>query len=217
MGLALGSASLSCETDSLSTSSQATTLNGYPRSPDPGSRAHLAGPDRRPSLAALVTLVAPESPASHAYRAGAATIADLAREGSFKVIALTGPSEGEGKTPATGNLAVALAQSGRHVIAVSCDLRNPSLHRFLDLDNEVGVTDLVLGGASVGEALQETETSGLSFIASGPMPDNPTDLLGSEDMGRLLAALRARFDFVLLDTGPGLVADALFLAPHPTG
>ena len=166
---------------------------------------------------ALVTLVEPESPASHAYRAGAATIAHLSREGSFKVIAFTGPSEGEGKTPATGNLAVALAQSGRHVIAVSCDLRNPALHRFLDLDNEVGVTDLVLGGASVSEALQETETSGLSFIASGPMPDNPTDLLGSEDMGRLLAALRARFDFVLLDTGPGLVADALFLAPHTDG
>lgn len=166
---------------------------------------------------ALITLVEPESPASHAYRAGAATIAHLAREGSFKVIAVTGPSEGEGKTPATGNLAVALAQSGRHVIAVSCDLRNPSLHRFLDLGNEVGVTDLVLGGVSVGEALQQTETSGLSFIASGPMPDNPTDLLGSEDMGRLLIALRTRFDFVLLDTGPGLVADALFLAPHTDG
>lgn len=169
---------------------------------------------RRPRL---VTLNSPESPASQAYRGAGAALLHLAREASLKVIALTGPAQGEGKTPATGNLAVALAQSGRQVIAVSCDLRNPTLHTYLNSDNEVGLTDLLMGGASVGEALQQTEVHGLLFIASGAMPDNPTDLLGSEDMGRLLAALRTRFDFVLLDAGPGLVADALFLAPHADG
>ena len=169
---------------------------------------------RRPIL---VTLSAPESPASQAYRGASAALLHLAREGSLKVLALTGPGQGEGKTPATGNLAVALAQSGRQVIAVSCDLRNPTLHAYLHRDNEVGLTDLLMGGASVAEAMQEAEVSGLSFIASGPMPDNPTDLLGSEDMGRLLASLRTRFDFVLLDAGPGLVADILFVAGHADG
>ena len=169
---------------------------------------------RRPLL---VTLNSPESPASQAYRGVGAALLHLAREASLKVIALTGPAQGEGKTPATGNLAVALAQSGRQVIAVSCDLRNPTLHTYLNRDNEVGLTDLLMGVASAAEALQQTEVSGLFFIASGAMPDNPTDLLGSEDMGRLLAALRTRFDFVLLDAGPGLVADALFLAPHADG
>ena len=165
----------------------------------------------------LVTLSAPESPASQAYRGAAATLVHFAREGSLRVIALTGPSAGEGKTPATGNLAVALAQSGRQVIAVSCDLRNPTLHRFLDRNNDAGLTNLLLDTASVGDVLQATDTSGLFFIASGPMPDNPTDLLGNEGMGRLVAAMRTRFDFVLLDAGPGLVADALFLAPHADG
>jgi capsular exopolysaccharide synthesis family protein len=169
---------------------------------------------RRP---VLVTVNAPESPASQAYRGAGAAILHLAREASLKVIALTGPSEGEGKTPASGNLAVALAQSGRQVMVVSCDLRNPTLHDFLDRGNDVGLTDLLTGAVTVGEALQETGMPGLFFIASGPMPDNPTDLLGSADMGRLLAALRARFDFVLLDAGPGLVADALFLGPHADG
>jgi capsular exopolysaccharide synthesis family protein len=169
---------------------------------------------RRPLL---VTLNSPESPASQAYRGAGAALLHLAREASLKVIALTGPGQGEGKTPATGNLAVALAQSGREVIAVSCDLRNPTLHTHLNRDNEVGLTDLLMGVASVLDALQQTEVPGLFFIASGAMPDNPTDLLGSEAMGRLLAALRTRFDFVLLDAGPGLVADALFLAPHADG
>jgi receptor protein-tyrosine kinase len=112
---------------------------------------------------------------------------------------------------------VALAQSGRQAIAISCDLRNPTLHRFLDGDNDVGLTDLLLGLDALGEALQETDTPGLFLIASGAMPDNPTDLLGSEQMGRLLASLRTTFDFVLLDAGPGLVADVLFLAPHVDG
>jgi capsular exopolysaccharide synthesis family protein len=169
---------------------------------------------RRPTL---VTLNSPESPASQAYRGAGAALLHLAREASLQVIALTGAGEGEGKTPATGNLAVALAQSGRQVIAVSCDLRNPSLHSFLNRHNDVGLTDLLTGSASAIDVLQGTEASGLFLIASGPMPENPTDLLGSEEMGHLLAALRTRFDFVLLDAGPGLVADALFLAPHADG
>jgi capsular exopolysaccharide synthesis family protein len=186
---------------------EAPVLAAVPKLPTP-----LYG--RRPIL---VTLSASESPASQAYRGAGAALLHLAGEGSLNVIALTGPSQGEGKTPATGNLAVALAQSGRQVVAVSCDLRNPTLHAYLNRDNEVGLTDLLMGGASVGEASQETEVSGLFFIASGPMPDNPTDLLGSEDMGRLLTALRTRFDFVLLDAGPSLVADVLFVAPHADG
>jgi polysaccharide biosynthesis transport protein len=169
---------------------------------------------RRP---VLVTVNAPESPASQAYRGAGAAILHLAREASLKVIALTGPSEGEGKTPASGNLAVALAQSGRQVIVVSCDLRSPTLHRFLDRKNDLGLTDLLRGEVTVDEALQDTDIPGLFFIASGPMPDDPTDLLGSEAMGRLAAGLRTRFDFVLLDAGPGLVADALFLGPHTDG
>jgi capsular exopolysaccharide synthesis family protein len=169
---------------------------------------------RRP---VLVTVNAPESPASQAYRGAGAAILHRSREASLKVIALTGPSAGEGKTPATGNLAVALAQSGRRVLVVSCDLRNPTLHGFLDRRNDLGLTDLLIGAVTVDEALQETYIPGLSFIASGPIPDDPIDLLGGEEMARLLAALRMRFDFVLLDAGPGLVADTLFLGPHADG
>jgi capsular exopolysaccharide synthesis family protein len=165
----------------------------------------------------LVTVSAPDSPASHAYRGAGAALVHLAREGSLKAIAVTGPSEGEGKTPATGNLAVALAQSGRQVVAVSCDLRNPTLHRFLGRGNDLGVTDILIDAVPLGEALQETDASGLFVLASGKVSDDPTDLLSSEDMRRLLAELRTRFDFVLLDAGPGLVADVLFLAPHVDG
>lgn len=165
----------------------------------------------------LVTVSAADSPASHAYRGAGAAVVHLARAGSLKVIAVTGPSEGEGKTPATGNLAVALAQSGRQVVAVSCDFRNPTLHGFFGGGNDVGVTDMLIDAVPLSEALQETDASGLFVLASGRVSDDPTALLGSEDMRRLLAELRTRFDFVLLDAGPGLVADVLFLAPHVDG
>jgi len=165
----------------------------------------------------LVTLKAPESPSSQAYRGASAALLYLAREGSLKVIVVTGPSQGRGKATATVNLAVALAQSGRQVVAVSCDLRNPTLHSLLDRSNDVGLTNLLTNQSSLSEVLQETDESGLFVIASGPVPDNSADLLGSEDVRRLLAELRTRFDFVLLDAGPGSVADVLFLAPHGDG
>ena len=165
----------------------------------------------------LITVSAPESPGSQAYQAAGAALVHLAREGSLKVIAVTGPKEGEGKTPATANLAVVLARSGRRVVAMSCDLRNPTLHRFFDRANDVGVTNVLRDRTPISEVLQQTDVPDLFVIASGPAQGSPTDLLGSEGMGQLLADLRSGFDFVLVDAGPGLVADVLFLVPHADG
>lgn len=165
----------------------------------------------------LVTLSAPESPGSQSYRAAGAALVHLARDGSLKVIAVTGPNEGEGKTPATANLAVVLARSGRRVVAISCDLRNPTLHRFFDRANDAGVTSVLADRTPAYEVLQQTDVPDLYVIASGPARGSPTDLLGGEGMRQLLAELRSRFDFVLLDAGPGLVADVLFLVPHTDG
>ena len=174
-----------------------------------------AGPHgRRPTL---VTTHAPESPASQAYRGAGAGLLHLANERTMKFIVVTGAGEREGKTAVTGNLAVVLAQSGSRVVAVSCDLRNPTLHRFFGQDNEVGVTDLLTGRAVLNNALQETDEPDLVVLASGPLPRNPTELWGSDGVERLFAELRSRFDFVLLDAGPGLVADVLFLVRHADG
>ncbi len=166
----------------------------------------------------VVTLSAPDSPASEAYRAARTNLMYLAQEGNLSVIAVTGPGQGEGKTTTTVNLAVALAQAGRHVVAVSCDLRKPRLHRFFRLGNEVGLSTVLYGQVGLTEALKPTEVEGLSIIASGPIPHNPGELLGAERIGSVLDELRMKFDLVLLDTPPALmVADAIALAPHTDG
>ena len=165
----------------------------------------------------LVTTHSPESPASQAYRGAGASLLHLAGERTLKVVAVTGPGEREGKTAATGNLAVVLAQRGKRVVAVSCDLRNPTLHRFLRGSNDVGLTDVLRGEAALTNALQPTDEPGLVLLASGPVPRNPTELLGTKEARSLFAELRTRFDFVLLDGGPGLVADILFLVRDADG
>ncbi len=88
------------------------------------------------------------------------------------------------------NLAVALAQTGKRVIAVSCDLRKPRLHRFFDLPNDVGLTSILTGEATLKDAVQRCEVPTLRVLSSGPVPPNPADLLGSDEMQALLDELR---------------------------
>jgi capsular exopolysaccharide synthesis family protein len=143
----------------------------------------------------------------------------MARSNDLKLISLASPSMSEGKTTTTANLAVALAHSGKRVIAVSCDLRKPRLHRFFDLTNERGVTNILMDGLTVPQVAQRVDgLDTLRVIASGPVPHNPAELLGSEEMEQLLRDLRSLADFVLIDTAPVLVvSDAVTLAPKTDG
>ena len=167
----------------------------------------------------LVALHAPRSATAEAYRALRTNLQFLARKDGVRLIAATSPYLGEGKTTTVANLAVTLAQAGKRVIAVSCDLRRPRLHRFFDLDNSVGVTNILLGEVTLPEAAQRPEgMSHLRILASGPVPPNPAELLGSDKLDFLLADLRSAADYVLLDTPPLLaVADSLILGPKADG
>jgi capsular exopolysaccharide synthesis family protein len=174
---------------------------------------------RRRKNAKLVAIDAPTSAAAEAYRAVRANLEFIGRNGDVKVITLTSPALGEGKTTTTADLAVTLAKAGKRVIAVSCDLRKPRLHAFFALSNEVGLVDLLRDTQMSAEAMQRVPgIDKLRVIASGASPHDPAELLGSETMIRLLEALRAHADYVLLDTPPVLaVADALLLAPRTDG
>ncbi len=168
--------------------------------------------------AKLVSVSAPDSAASEAYRAARTTLLYLAREGGLNAIAVTGPGQGEGKTTTTGNLAVSLAQIGKRVVMISCDLRKPRLHRFFGIENTVGVADVLMGLADVPNALFKTQVPGLLMMPSGHTPHNPAELLASDAMDDLINELRKVADYVILDTAPALVvADALGLAPKVDG
>jgi capsular exopolysaccharide synthesis family protein len=167
----------------------------------------------------LVARDAPKTPPAEAYRTLRTNVGFLARTNELRLISIASPSMGEGKTTTTANLAVALAHSGKRVIAVSCDLRKPRLHRFFDLKNDSGITSILTDGLSVPQVAQRVPgLDTLRVIASGPVPHNPAELLGSEEMEQLLQDLRSYADFVLIDTAPVLVvSDALAVAQKTDG
>ncbi len=122
---------------------------------------------------------APDGPLAGAYAAAATTLIDARAKGKRMVFEVVGSGPGN-SSEATANLAVALAQRGKRVIAISGDLREPSLHRFFGLGDDVGLTSLLGGTSTVGEAVQRTQVRNLLLIASGPLPSDPATTAGLE-------------------------------------
>src|SRR5207248_6111176 len=115
----------------------------------------------------LVSMEDPTGSSAEAYRVLRTYLQFTGRNGDFQVLSVTSPRLGEGKTTTVANLAVALALSGKQVLAVSCDLRNPRLHRFFGLQNEFGVTSVLAGETTFEEAVQPAGVDGLRFLSSG--------------------------------------------------
>jgi tyrosine-protein kinase len=173
---------------------------------------------RRRSTESLVSLAAPNGAASEAYRTARTTLLYLAKESGIRVVAVTGPGQGEGKTTTTSNLAVTLAQSGKRVIVISGDLRRPTLHRYFGVPMGDGLSDVLLGTVELRQVVQKTQVPGLLVMPSGHVPSNPAELLASPAMDQVIDELSRAADFVLIDTPPALiVSDVLGLAPKVDG
>jgi tyrosine-protein kinase len=168
---------------------------------------------RQPREEVLVTLSEPHSLSAEAYRTLRASILFTASRLGIKTLLITSPSPGEGKSTTTANLGVALAQAGKNVILISADLRKPRLHRFFSVPAPIGLTDVLMGEASVANAIVQTEVDNLRLVSSGPMPGNHDAVLGSEAMAGLLPELREMADIILIDSAPVIVADTMTLGP----
>ena len=130
-----------------------------------------------------------------------------------KVIMISSAVPSEGKTTVAVNLALTLAEAGRSVILVEGDLRRPRVTRYLGMVGGAGLTNILAGSAEVEEVLQPYGDGDLQVIAAGPTPPNPSELLASSQMFKLIDELRGKNDFVLIDAPPLLpVADASGLA-----
>lgn len=135
-----------------------------------------------------------------------------------KVFVVTSSLPGEGKSTTVVNLAITLALADQRVALVECDLRRPLIARRMGLDGAVGSTSVLIGAVSLEEALQPYLDTGLQVLACGPIPPNPSELLQSQAMSKLLVELRQQFDIVLLDAPPLLpVTDAAVLATQTDG
>ncbi len=122
-----------------------------------------------------------------------------------KVVQLTSPLPGDGKSTIAGNLACSIAQSGKRVLVVDCDLRRPQMTDNFDMAGKVGVSNVLNGECPFLDACHATPLSTLSVMPSGPIPSNPAEALTLPDMGEMLAEARKQFDYVILDTPPLLV------------
>jgi capsular exopolysaccharide synthesis family protein len=121
----------------------------------------------------------------------------------------------EQKTIISANLAAAFAQAGKRVALVDADMRKPQLHRFFELENEVGLSEYLQGTAGLQEAVKETPVKNLRLVPGGACPVNPAEMLASPAMGELLDSLQPTVDIILIDSPAYLlVADAASLLPH---
>lgn len=159
----------------------------------------------------------PKSPIAEAFRTLRTNIQYAKVDVDLKTLLFTSAGPGEGKSTVTANSAVALAQTGKRVVLVDCDLRKPVQHHIFNL-NKKGLTNCLVGESPVSELLQDTEVEGLRILTSGPIPPNPAELLGSARMERILAELREETDYLILDCPPVIaVTDACVLARKADG
>lgn len=172
--------------------------------------------DRRKNAA--ISFERDNSGIAEAFRKLRTNLQFLAVDNPPRVLVVTSSLPSEGKSTTAINVALALAESEQSVVLVDGDLRRPMLHKYLDLVGTVGVSSVLSGGAALDEALQKTRFPGLTVLTSGAIPPNPSELLGSQAAKKLLNELRARFDYVIVDSTPLLaVTDAAILAASSDG
>jgi len=160
----------------------------------------------------LVTDLDEHSVSAEAYRAIRTNLQFLNVDNPPRVIVVSSSVPGEGKSTLAVNLGVALAQSGSRVMLIEADLRRPRVTRYMGLISGAGLTNVLAGTASLHEVAQPWGDGKLTVLGAGPMPPNPSEMLGSAQMRGLLDDLRQTFDFVVIDAPPLLpVTDAAVL------
>jgi len=176
-----------------------------------GAIAFNARAKQRP----LVVHSEPLSAGAESYRALRTNLQFVEVAGRSRAFVVTAPTAGTGKSTTTANLALALADAGQRVVLVDADLRQPKLADYLGVDGSVGLTDVLIGRADLGDVIQPWGTTSLSVLPAGQIPPNPSELLGSKVMAALISSIGAQFDWVLFDSPPLLpVTDTSVLAEH---
>lgn len=169
-------------------------------------------------LMELITHNHPRSMVSEAFRNIRTSILLSFSGKPPKRIGVTSPNPGEGKTTTAINTAIALSQTGVKVLLIDADLRRPKIHRVLGFDNGFGLSNFLSGQVGLEDIIRETWIPNLFFISSGPVPPNPSELIGSSLFRKMLDELGGRFGHIVLDSSPVLgFADSLVLSTELDG
>lgn len=174
--------------------------------------------DQDASRKPLLTQTPPQSPRAESFRQLRTNLQFANVSGQAKSVLLTSSLPGEGKSTTAINLAIALSEAGQAVCLVDADLRRPMVNEYLGLDRGAGLTTALVGEADVNDLLQPWGDGNLFVLASGQIPPNPSELLGSQAMQHLILGLEKAFDTVVIDAPPLLpVTDAAVLSQHVGG
>jgi capsular exopolysaccharide synthesis family protein len=137
----------------------------------------------------------------------------LIKEAACPVILVTSSLPGEGKTFTAINIASVYSLLGKKTVLIGFDLRKPKIHHDFGLSNDKGVSTWLIGRDRLDDIIQPTSYENLSIISSGPVPPNPSELIAMEKTGELIEMLKAKYDYIIIDTSPiGIVSDTLQLS-----
>ncbi|MCW2585476.1 MAG: chromosome partitioning protein [Frankiales bacterium] len=201
----------------------AVVLDALDRSVKTGAQAEVA--TRAPVLGVVPRMprgkralaIVGNDPAGENYRTLRTGVTFADPDAPVRILLVTSPSSGEGKTTTAVNLAIALAQSGERTVLVDADLRRSNVAAMLGLEGAVGVSSVITRSAGLAEALQ-TWQDGLLVLPAGALPPNPSEMVGSRAMAKLLSDLDEFADVIVVDAPPVLpVTDAVVLATQVEG
>lgn len=153
-----------------------------------------------------------------AYNSLRTNIQFLSADKKIKKLVITSPSPMEGKTTITANLAISMAKAGLKVLIIGSDLRKPRLAKLLSVPMNPGLTNILIEDMDPSMVITKNGNYGMDIIASGPVPPNPSELLGSIKMKNLLQKLESKYDYIIMDTPPALMmTDAAVLGQYADG
>ena len=166
----------------------------------------------------LITFGHPKSMLSEAYRNIRTSILLSFSERPPKSIAISSPNPAEGKTTTVINTAIALSQTGVQVLLIDADMRKPRIHKIFREENGAGLSNFLSGNAALDSVIKKSDIPNLYYIPSGPIPPNPSELIGSKLFKNMMESLGERFDHIVLDSPPVLgFADAIILSTSVEG
>lgn len=168
---------------------------------------------------ALFTIAAPKSPVTEQFKTVRTNIKFAQTDKPIKSVVITSSGPSEGKSTLSSNLAVAFAQSGMRTLLVDADMRRPVVHSTFVLENTRGLSTLLsVRRLSLQDVTQDTEIPNLSVMTSGPKAPNPSELLSSQRMRRVIELLEQQYDFIIFDMPPLInVTDAQIISNQVDG
>lgn len=153
-----------------------------------------------------------------AYKALRANIQFTSVGRKVKKIVFTSANPMEGKTSVSVNLSITLGQAGHKVLLIDADLRKARIHKLLKLSALPGLTNVLMKSDDFKSAVNKIESCGIDVLTCGPIPPNPSEMLGSKEMEEFLKSVEEEYDYIILDTPPSLfISDAAVLSKHADG